>query len=467
MRNYYLAIDLGASGGRHILSYLEDGKIQLEEIHRFANGMKDIDGMKCWDVDLLFSEIKAGLKKCAEAGKIPASVGVDTWGVDFVLLDKDGNRLGNVVGYRDSRTQGMDEEVYRLIDEKALYARTGIQKQIYNTIYQIMAVKCRTPELLEAADTILMMPDYFHYMLSGKKAAEYTIATTGQLVNPETKNWDYELMDVLGYPKHIFPELKMPGTVLGDLTPELQAEVGFNCKVVLPASHDTASAVMAVPTTAEDTVYISSGTWSLMGVENKAANCSMESYEANFTNEGGYNYRYRYLKNIMGLWMIQSVRHEYDDQYSFAELCAMADEAKDFPSRVDVDDLCFFAPDSMIGAIREYCARTNQAVPETPGEISTVVYRSLAECYGRTVAQIEGITGKRYDSINIVGGGSNADYLNRATADVTGRTVYAGPTEATAIGNASAQMLAMGEFECLEEVRRSIFASFGVKTYEV
>lgn len=467
MRNYYLAIDLGASGGRHILSYLEDGKIQLEEVHRFANGMKDIDGMKCWDVDLLFSEIKAGLKKCAEAGKIPASVGVDTWGVDFVLLDKDGNRLGNVVGYRDSRTQGMDEEVYRLIDEKALYARTGIQKQIYNTIYQIMAVKCRTPELLEAADTILMMPDYFHYMLSGKKAAEYTIATTGQLVNPETKNWDYELMDVLGYPKHIFPELKMPGTVLGDLTPELQAEVGFNCKVVLPASHDTASAVMAVPTTAEDTVYISSGTWSLMGVENKAANCSMESYEANFTNEGGYNYRYRYLKNIMGLWMIQSVRHEYDDQYSFAELCAMADEAKDFPSRVDVDDLCFFAPDSMIGAIREYCARTNQAVPETPGEISTVVYRSLAECYGRTVAQIEGITGKRYDSINIVGGGSNADYLNRATADVTGRTVYAGPTEATAIGNASAQMLAMGEFECLEEVRRSIFASFGVKTYEV
>ena len=467
MRNYYLAIDLGASGGRHILSYLEDGKIQLEEIHRFANGMKDIDGMKCWDVDLLFSEIKAGLKKCAEAGKIPASVGVDTWGVDFVLLDKDGNRLGNVVGYRDSRRQGMDEEVYRLIDEKALYARTGIQKQIYNTIYQIMAVKCRTPELLEAADTILMMPDYFHYMLSGKKAAEYTIATTGQLVNPETKNWDYELMDVLGYPKHIFPELKMPGTVLGDLTPELQAEVGFNCKVVLPASHDTASAVMAVPTTAEDTVYISSGTWSLMGVENKAANCSMESYEANFTNEGGYNYRYRYLKNIMGLWMIQSVRHEYDDQYSFAELCPMADEAKDFPSRVDVDDLCFFAPDSMIGAIREYCARTNQAVPETPGEISTVVYRSLAECYGRTVAQIEGITGKRYDSINIVGGGSNADYLNRATADVTGRTVYAGPTEATAIGNASAQMLAMGEFECLEEVRRSIFASFGVKTYEV
>lgn len=467
MKNYYLAIDLGASGGRHILSYLEDGKIQLEEIHRFANGMKDIDGMKCWDVDLLFSEIKAGLKKCAEAGKIPASVGVDTWGVDFVLLDKDGKRIGNAVGYRDSRTQGMDEEVYRLIDEKALYARTGIQKQIYNTIYQIMAVKSRTPELLEAADTILMMPDYFHYMLSGKKAAEYTIATTGQLVNPETKNWDYELMDMLGYPKNIFPELKMPGTVLGDLTPELQAEVGFNCKVVLPASHDTASAVMAVPTTEEDTVYISSGTWSLMGVENKAANCSVESYEANFTNEGGYNYRYRYLKNIMGLWMIQSVRHEYDDQYSFAELCAMADEAKDFPSRVDVDDYTFFAPTSMIEAIREYCAKTNQAVPETPGEISTVVYRSLAECYGRTVEQIEGITGKHYDSINIVGGGSNADYLNRATADVTGRTVYAGPTEATAIGNASAQMLAMGEFESLEEVRRCIFASFGVKTYEV
>lgn len=466
MNKYYLAIDIGASSGRHILGYMQDGIMQLEEVYRFSNGMQDIDGSKCWDADQLFTDIKAGMKKCAEIGKVPVSVSVDTWGVDFMLLDKDGKRLGNAVGYRDGRTKGMDEEVGKYIDADALYARTGIQKQLYNTIYQLMAVKTQQPELLEQAETLLMTPDYYHYMLTGKKAAEYTICTTGQLVSPLTKDWDYELIEMLGYPKRIFPEMKKPGTVLGNLTEEVQKEVGYDCQVIMAAGHDTASAVMAVPSMGLDSVYISSGTWSLMGVELPEANCSRLSQKANLTNEGGYNYRYRFLKNIMGLWMIQSVRHEYDDKYSFAELCAMAEEAKAFPSRVDVNDDSFFAPDNMIQAIQDYCAAAGQQVPQTPGEISTVVYQSLADSYGETVQEIEEITGKCYDAINIVGGGSNADYLNQLTANSTGKTVYAGPNEATAIGNLVAQMIDFGEFADLEAARKNIFESFAVKTFE-
>lgn len=466
MANYYLAVDIGASSGRHILGHIEDGKMQLEEVYRFENGMKDIDGTKCWDADRLFIEIKAGMKQCKEIGKIPVSVGVDTWGVDFVLLDKEGNRLGQAVGYRDSRTEGMDEEVYKIISENDLYARTGIQKQMYNTIYQLMAVKKQHPEYLEQADTLLFMPDYFHYLLSGKKAVEYTIATTGQLVSPVAKDWDYELFDMLGYPRNIFPEIKMAGSVLGTLAKEVEEEVGFTCQVVLPASHDTGSAVMAVPSMGKETVYISSGTWSLMGVESLEAICNEASHEANLTNEGGYNYRYRFLKNIMGLWMIQSVRRDYNKQYSFAELCEMASQKKNFASRVDVDDQSFFAPDNMIEAIKEYCAKTEQTVPETPGEVATVVYASLAECYGRTVQQIEAITGKSYEAINIVGGGANADYLSQLTANATKKTVYAGPTEATAIGNLVAQMIDGGEYTSLEEARKNIFESFAVKTFE-
>ncbi len=466
MGNYYLAIDIGASSGRHILGHLNNGIMELEEVHRFSNGMIDVDGCKCWDTEMLFTEIKAGMKKCTELGKRPVSVSIDTWGVDFVLLDKDGNRLGNAVGYRDGRTKGMDAEVYKYIKEEELYARTGIQKQMYNTIYQLMAIKTKTPELLDKADVMLHTPDYYHYRLTGKKAAEYTISTTGQLVSPITKEWDYELIDLLGYPRRIFPKMQKPGTILGDLSEDVQKEVGYNCKVIMPASHDTASAVMAVPAMGKDSIYISSGTWSLMGVELMDAICTKESAAANFANEGGYEYRYRFLKNIMGLWMIQSVRHELEDKYSYGELCEMAEAVREFPSRVDVDDDSFFAPESMIQAIQEYCRKTNQVVPTTVGELAAVVYQSLAECYGRTVKEIEAITGKTYDVINIIGGGSNADYLNQLTAECTGKTVYAGPTEATAIGNLAAQMIAAEEFTGLGEARKNIFESFAVKTFK-
>ncbi|WP_300569954.1 rhamnulokinase [uncultured Acetatifactor sp.] len=462
---YYLAIDIGASSGRHILAHLEEGRMVLEEVHRFPNGMVEKDGEHVWDVDELFRQIKLGLKKCAQLGKIPVSVGVDTWGVDFVLLDGDGARIGNAVAYRDGRTRGMDEEVYKIIPEDELYARTGIQKAIFNTIYQLMALKVKKPEHLEKAHTMLLMPDYFHYMLSGVAATEYTEATTGQLVSPETKDWDMELIERLGYPKRIFQRMVTPGTVLGELTAEVQAEVGFNCKVVEPATHDTGSAVIAVPTDSDDALYISSGTWSLMGTELMEANCSPESKANNLTNEGGYGYRFRYLKNIMGLWMIQSVKKEIGGNLGFGEICEMASKCS-IPSIVDCNDDRFLAPANMTEEVQAACRESGQQVPEGLAQVASVIYNSLARCYAETIRQIEGITGRKYDKIHIVGGGSNAEYLNRLTAAATGIPVYAGPTEATAIGNIAAQMMATGELADLKAARACVFRSFSITTYQ-
>lgn len=465
MSTYYLAIDIGASSGRHILAHLEEGKMMLEEIHRFPNGMVERDGENVWDVDELFAQIKLGMKKCAEAGKIPVSVGIDTWGVDFVLLDEKGQRIGNAVAYRDGRTKGMDEEVYKIIPEDELYARTGIQKAIFNTIYQLMALKVKKPEQLAGAKTMLMMPDYFHYLLSGVAVTEYTNATTGQLVSPETKDWDMELIDRLGYPRQIFQKLVTPGTELGSLTKEIQAEVGFDCKVVAPATHDTGSAVIAVPTDSDNTLYISSGTWSLMGTELMKANCSPESKKNNLTNEGGYDYRFRYLKNIMGLWMIQSVKKEIGGELGFGEICEQASHCT-ISSIVDCNDDRFLAPAHMTKEVQAACEESGQQVPQGIAEVASVIYNSLAQCYAKTIREIAEITGQKYDRIHIVGGGANADYLNRLTAEATGVPVYAGPTEATAIGNLAAQMMAAGELKNLKDARACVFKSFEIKEYK-
>lgn len=465
MSTYYLAIDIGASSGRHILAHLEEGKMVLEEIHRFPNGMVERDGENVWDVEELFAQIKLGMKKCAEAGKIPVSVGIDTWGVDFVLLDEKGQRIGNAVAYRDGRTKGMDEEVYKIIPEEELYAGTGIQKAIFNTIYQLMALKVKKPEQLAQAKTLLMIPDYFHYLLTGVAATEYTNATTGQLVSPETKDWDMELIDRLGYPREIFRKLVTPGTVLGSLTAEIQAEVGFNCKVVAPATHDTGSAVIAVPTDSDSTLYISSGTWSLMGTELMRANCSPESKKHNLTNEGGYDYRFRYLKNIMGLWMIQSVKKEIGGELGFGEICEQASHCT-ISSIVDCNDDRFLAPANMTKEVQAACRESGQQVPEGIAEVASVIYNSLAQCYAKTIREIEEITGQNYDRIHIVGGGANADYLNRLTAQATGVPVYAGPTEATAIGNLAAQMMGAGVLKGLKDARACVFESFEIKEYK-
>ena len=462
---YYLAVDIGASSGRHILSHLENGKIILEEIYRFSNGMVEVDGEKVWDSQKLFEDILIGMKKCYELGKIPVSMGIDTWAVDFALLDKEDHLIGKTVGYRDGRTKGMDQEVYKVISQDELYERTGIQKQIFNTIYQLMAVKMKKPQELAEAKTMLLIPDYFNFLLTGRKVTEYTNASTTQLLHPETKEWDFELIDMLGFPRDIFTEIKLPGTIVGELTEEIQKKVGFCCKVVLPATHDTGSAVVAVPSNEEDVLYISSGTWSLMGTELKEAICTKESMEKNLTNEGGYDYRFRYLKNIMGMWMINSAKKEIADDMSYADICAMASKTT-IASIVPANDDRFLAPKNMTEEVKAACRESGQQVPEGIAEVAAVIYHSLAKCYADTMNEIEEITGKNYDCIHIVGGGSNAVYLNELTAKACGKTVYTGPTEATAVGNVAAQMIAAGELADLKSARECIFHSFKINKYE-
>lgn len=462
---YYLAVDIGASSGRHILSHLENGKIILEEIYRFSNGMVEVDGEKVWDSQKLFEDILIGMKKCYELGKIPVSMGIDTWAVDFALLDKEDHLIGKTVGYRDGRTKGMDQEVYKVISQDELYERTGIQKQIFNTIYQLMAVKMKKPQELADAKTMLLIPDYFNFLLTGRKVTEYTNASTTQLLHPETKEWDFELIDMLGFPRDIFTEIKLPGAIVGELTEEIQKKVGFCCKVVLPATHDTGSAVVAVPSNEEDVLYISSGTWSLMGTELKEAICTKESMEKNLTNEGGYDYRFRYLKNIMGMWMINSAKQEIADDMSYADICAMASKTT-IASIVPANDDRFLAPKNMTEEVKAACRESGQQVPEGIAEVAAVIYHSLAKCYADTMNEIEEITGKNYDCIHIVGGGSNAVYLNELTAKACGKTVYTGPTEATAVGNVAAQMIAAGELADLKSARECIFHSFKINKYE-
>ena len=475
---YYLAIDIGASSGRHILGHIEDGKLVLEEVYRFDNRQVHKNGHDCWDIDNLWEGILGGLKACKLLGKIPTTVGIDTWAVDYVLLDKHELMIGDAVAYRDSRTEGMREQVNEIIPADVLYGKTGIQYQPFNTIYQLMALKSENPDQLKKAVRFLMIPEYFNFRLTGVKKNEYTNASSTNLLNAEEKTWDKEIIKALGLPAEIFGELAMPGTVVGTLLPEIQKEVGYDATVILPATHDTGSAFLAIPAKDDGAVYISSGTWSLLGVENETPITTPESQVQNFTNEGGAWYRYRYLKNIMGLWMIQSIRRELngvayvqgkgvaapsEKKWSFPDLISEAKSAKGFDGIVDVNKSVFLAPDSMIEAIKEECRQNGQSVPETVGEIMQCVYNSLALCYRDAIGNLEMLTGKKYTSINIVGGGCQDEYLNEMTAKATGLPVYAGPVEGTAIGNLIVQMIAGGEVADLESAREMIRKSFDVR----
>lgn len=459
-KKYYLAIDIGASSGRHILGSFENGKLVLEEIHRFKNGAEKKGDKLVWNHEGLFCSIVEGLKKCKELNKIPVSIGIDTWGVDYALLDENDNLIDEIYSYRDERTLAVMDDVHAIVSEEELYERTGIKKQVFNTIYQLSCDK--KSGKLEKAKSFLMMPDYLHFRLTGKKRNEYTNASTTGMLNAKTREWDYEIIEKLGLKKELFGELSLPGTEVGALKEEIAKEVGFNSVVCLPATHDTASAVMAVPKVGFP-LYISSGTWSLMGVETPNENTSKIACDAGFTNEGGYNRSVRFLKNIMGMWMIQCIKKEYNDKYSFTDFVAEARKSEGFKSVVDVNDLSFFAPESMIKAVKDYCAKTNQQVPETVGEIVLCVYTSLAVCYAEAVNQIEEISGVKFDEINIVGGGCQNVLMNELTAIKTGRKVVAGPVEATATGNLLAQMLASGQIKSLEEGKQIIKESFEIK----
>ncbi|MBR1870317.1 MAG: rhamnulokinase [Kiritimatiellae bacterium] len=455
---YALAIDIGASSGRHILSHIEDGKMILEEVYRFDNSQVVVNGHDCWDIEALFGHVVAGIK--AAAPKKPATIGIDTWGVDFVLLDKDMTLCSDAVAYRDKRTEGADAIVEAAIAPEELYSIAGIQKTPFNTIYQLAALKKESPEQLEKAQRLLMVPDYLNFRLTGKIANEYTNASTTGLLDARAKTWARDVIERLGLPQRIFGELSMPGTRLGNLLPEIAAEAGFDAEVILPATHDTGSAYLAVPARDGNAVYLSSGTWSLLGVENEEPITSLESYRANFTNEGGAWYRFRYLKNIMGLWMIQSVRRELNGvayvegkenarvpltdweegrKYSFAELEEAAKKST-FAETVDVADNRFLAPESMIAEVRAAC----KTPPQTIGDTMRCVYLSLAKCYADAVETLAHLTGSEYTSLNIVGGGSKDGYLNALTAKATGLEVFAGPTEGTAIGNLIVQHIAQG-----------------------
>lgn len=466
---YYLAIDIGASSGRHILGHVENGRMVLEEVYRFENRLIRQNAHLCWDIDGLFREVVAGLKACKAAGHVPVTLGIDTWAVDFVLLDEHKKRLGDAVAYRDDRTDGIRDvlEADGILSFSEHYDRTGIQYQKFNTVYQLVAIKKEHPEYFEAARTFLMVPDYLNYLLTGVAANEYTNASTTALVGADSKSWDDELIARLGLPRGIFQPIRMPGEVLGGLLPAIREEVGFDCQVILPATHDTGSAFLAVPARDEQAVYLSSGTWSLLGVENDTPVTTTESRKDNFTNEGGYQYRFRYLKNIMGLWMIQSVRRELGEQTghtpTFPELITAAEEAHDFTGRVDTDEARFLAPESMIRAVQAACRESGQQVPETTGQVMQTIYNSLAADYKKVITELSGHTGKQYTSINIVGGGSQDMYLNRMTAGATGLTVFAGPTEGTALGNLIVQFIAGGEYPHLQAARDAIKISFDIK----
>ena len=462
----FLSVDIGASSGRHVAGWLENGKLNTREIYRFPNGMVRRGNRLCWDLEALWKHVLAGMKKCREAGLVPESVGVDTWGVDFVLLGSNGLPLGDAVAYRDARTAGMDAKVGALVGDEELYAETGIQKQPFNTIYQLAAMLEQEPDLLNRAARFLMIPDYFHARMTGIVRNEYTNATTTQLIRAGTADWDRELMNRLGIPANLFGKIAMPGTELGGLLPEVQAAAGFDCRVVLPATHDTGSAVLAVPARGGDFLYISSGTWSLLGTESRGACLTPEARAANFTNEGGYEKRFRFLKNIMGSWMIQSVRKENGNAQSFDELCALAEQARSFPSLLDVNDPAFLAPESMTRAVAAYCERTGQSVPRTLGETMSCIYRSLAKSYADSIAELRQITGRKFGALHIVGGGSKDHYLNGLTACASGLPVYAGPAEATAIGNLLAQMLHAGLFPSVEEARACVLRSFPIAKIE-
>ena len=461
----HLAIDIGASGGRHILGYLDDGLLRLEEVHRFPNGMKQTSDRLYWDVDAIFNEIIIGLKKCAELGKKPVSVGIDTWGVDFVLLDKNGGFASPTVAYRDSYTDGMDSILSEFISESELYALTGTQKMIINTIYQLMAIKTQTPEYFERAAHLLMMPDYFHYRLCGVKKNEYTIASTSGLLNARTMTWDEDIIARCGFPGGIFCEVVPAGTILGDFSGNVKEEVGFDCTVVAPPSHDTASAFLAVPAKSERSVYISSGTWSLMGVELFQPITTETSRIANFTNEGGYEYRYRYLKNIAGLWLLQSVNKEMGGG-DYADLVKAA-RASNCYSIFDVNDESFTAPDSMVSAIRSACRKDGQSEPQSLADFARCIFRSLAVSYAQTKGNLEALTNKTFDSINIIGGGSQNMFLNELASAACELPVYAGPTEGTALGSIASQMIAFGKLPDLSTARDVIRRSFDVREVKV
>ena len=467
----FLAFDFGASSGRAMLAVLENGKLTLEEKHRFANEPVTVNGGFYWDVLRLFHEIKQGILKCVNSGDADIdAIGIDTWGVDYGYLDKNGELLGNPRHYRDTRTNGMFEKAFEIVPKDEIFKNTAIAFNLFNSLYQLLSERLNDSPLLKEAKTLLFMPDLFNYFLTGVKKTEYTVASTSQMFDSVNHKWAYGMLDKMQIPTDILTDVIYPGEVIGRLKPELSEELGIGAvPVVSVASHDTGSAVASVPVTdTKDFVYISSGTWSLMGVELDKPIISKQAMDYNFTNEGGVNKTIRFLKNIMGLWLVQECKRQWEregENLSFAELESQANAATPFASFIDPDDTAFLAPGNMPKRICEYCKKTGQKVPETKGGIVRCIAESLAFKYRYTIEGIEQVTSKKYDSVHIVGGGIKDKMLCRFTANATNRRVEAGPVEATSIGNVVVQAMAMGAIKDLDEARAVVKASFPIETY--
>ena len=439
MIKYALAVDIGASSGRHILGHYENGEIIMEEIYRFPNKMIPKNGHMCWDIEALTNHVIDGIRQCSVIGKIPATIGIDTWGVDYLLLDADGSIVGDSVAYRDSRTDGFSEKFEEKMPFETMFGRTGIAHQPFNTVYQLMADFAENPAHRNA-DKMLFMPNYLGWKLCGVAANEYTIASTGALLNAATGDWDEEVLAAAGIPAGMLGgKPQMPGTILGPLLPEIAEKVGFTCDVMLTACHDTGSAFYCVPAPDDHTAYLSSGTWSLLGAVLDAPICTKEALESGYTNEGGVN-GVRFLKNIMGMWLLQRIRKDWNNRLSHGEIAALAEEGADYEPLIDVFDSRFLNPDSMVDAILSALAEQGSPAPANDAQLLYCVHHSLAVSYAGAIRALEEVTGRNFTSLLIIGGGSQNQLLNRLTEKEAGVRVLKGPIEGTALGNLRVQL---------------------------
>jgi len=462
----YLAIDLGAESGRTIVGTLDDKQLTLTETHRFANGPVRLNDGLHWDVLRLWSDIKEGIGRSKEI----ESIGLDTWAIDFALLDKNNSLLSNPFHYRDARTDGMIDEAFKRLPRAEIFSNTGIQFMQINTLYQLLAMSIQRSPLFDVAKTFVTIPDLFNYWLSGELTNEFTNATTTQCFDPRKRDWATPVLDAMEIPAHLFKPVTDPGTRIGTLLPSLAEETGAGAvPIILPACHDTGSAVVAVPAKNQDFAWLSSGTWSIMGAEVHEPSLSAKALEYNFTNEGGVFGTWRLSKNIMGLWLVQECRREWmrqGEEMSFDALTQLAAESEAFMSVVDPDVGEFIHPGDMPYRIQKFCADTNQRVPQTKGQIVRVVLESIALKYRLVLERLEELTGKRFDPLHIIGGGTKNKLLNQFAADSTGRTVVAGPVEATAIGNILMQSIGMKHLGSLVDAREVVRASFEPEIYE-
>jgi rhamnulokinase len=467
----FVALDLGAESGRAVVGHLDGDSLRLEVVHRFPNGPVRVNGRLHWDVLRLWTECKQGIRQAVQQyGSSIASIGLDTWGVDFGLLDARDNLVGNPYHYRDSRTDGMMEEVFKRVPREEVFEHTGIQFMQLNSLYQLYSMRLAGEPAVDMARTFLTMPDLFNFWLTGRKACEFSNATTTQCYDPRLKTWATAMLEKLDLPSSIFPEIVPPGTLLGTMLPDVASELGIApIPVIAPACHDTGSAVAAVPAAERDYAYISSGTWSLMGVEVVDPVISAQSLRYNFTNEGGVCNTFRLLKNIMGLWLIQECRREWDrtgESYDYGALTQMAADAPAFGPIVDVDDHRFLAPGDMSVRMVQYCRDTGQKVPETKGQILRCALESLALRYRWVAEKLEEMMGRRLKAVHIIGGGMQNTLLCQFAADAMQRPVIAGPIEATAMGNILMQALALGYIQSLQQGRQIVRQSFQVQTYQ-